>query len=134
MRQVGNLITTHDRIIGGMPLASIAMSTTIAPRVQIFTRLACMAHRPEYMSDDAKTAPTMVEAGWGHAFTPQRGPHGGFISVLLPQLQQHQQQHTPSNATKIPSPSEQCQSDPVVQAAVAELIARAHIRTSLDTC
>ncbi|KZV82384.1 hypothetical protein EXIGLDRAFT_346566 [Exidia glandulosa HHB12029] len=107
-------------IIGGMPLASIAMSTTIAPRVQIYTRLACMVHRPEYMSETAKDAPTMVGAGWGHS-TPQHRPGPGeFISVIMPE---QSQEHLSTNTTKIPSPSEQCQSDPVVQAAVAKLIA-----------
>ncbi|EJD42203.1 MFS general substrate transporter [Auricularia subglabra TFB-10046 SS5] len=104
-------------IIGGMPLASIAMSTTIAPRVQIYTRLACMVHRPEYMSEGAKAAPTVVD-GWG--MPPPQGPTLGNHTLVIPVvLPEHD---TAANNT-IPSPSHQCASDPVVKAAVAKLIA-----------
>ena len=36
------------RFISGVPLSSIAMSMTLAPRIQIYTELACDQYKPEY--------------------------------------------------------------------------------------
>ena len=52
-----------------VPLAATATGATMAPRVEIFTQLACAAHRPEYNSDNGTT---VLPAMFG--YTPEYDP------------------------------------------------------------
>jgi len=109
-----------------MPLSSIAMATTIAPRVQIFTRLACMAHKPEYMSE---ASPSIHHYGIGHVaswempyspanWTSLDSTLNGKVSVSF--AADAPVKHEPAS---VPTPSDRCKRDPEVLAAVTRLIA-----------
>ncbi|KAH7099879.1 MFS general substrate transporter [Auriculariales sp. MPI-PUGE-AT-0066] len=99
-------------ILGAMPLSSIAMATTIAPRVQIYTRLACMAHRPEYMSETTQlTAHIGSLASWNVPSTsynrtssfPSSGTTNA-VSFILPEADRdpaNQPAKVPSRASLI---------------------------------
>ena len=39
-----------------IPFAAMAAAMTMAPRVEIYTQLACAAHRPDYRSDNGTKA------------------------------------------------------------------------------
>ncbi|EJD02383.1 MFS general substrate transporter [Fomitiporia mediterranea MF3/22] len=107
------------------PLSSIAMSAAIAPRVEVYTYLACLEHRPEYTTgtlgyglelyQNNDTAPvaftedkdSLIDA-W---MSPYLGPSvftmsGESIGML-----------------KESKDTNRCASDPVVQAAAAKIIA-----------
>lgn len=42
---------SHPRFLFLIPWASAAVAATAAPRVELFTQLACAAHKPEYTVD-----------------------------------------------------------------------------------
>ncbi|KAF9218282.1 MFS general substrate transporter [Gyrodon lividus] len=120
-------------LVFGIPIGSIGYSATFAPRVDMYTSLACRTHRPEYISNDLSKSLTYQ---WSHdepathaADTPV--PHGpddnsGVIvnlpSVFLPDTSYS----SPLEDTQYEYDSDtrqKCASDPVVQAVVARLSA-----------
>ncbi|KIL69994.1 hypothetical protein M378DRAFT_7764 [Amanita muscaria Koide BX008] len=76
-----------------IPLSAIAMVSTLAPRIEIYTLLACKVHNPDIFGQSNSLLSRSV-----HNLLPQ-------ISV---------------------QDTQRCASDPVVQAAVAKLIAGGH--------
>ncbi|KAK2466711.1 hypothetical protein APHAL10511_000969 [Amanita phalloides] len=78
-----------------IPFTAIAASATLAPRVEVYTMLACKIHRPH---DHFSLAGSV--ASWWHVIST-RG----------------------SGSEVLDDPKDLCASDPVVQAAVAKLIA-----------
>ncbi|TFK36324.1 major facilitator superfamily domain-containing protein [Crucibulum laeve] len=116
-------------LLGIVPFTSIAMSATIAPRIEIYTTLACSVHKPDifkqafpvkppYMrfGDDAPsvfsatvnmTVPT-IDLGLDRVYLPEHDSNSRYGSVKL---------------TASPSKPNPCATDPVVGAAVAKLTA-----------
>lgn len=82
-------------LLYGTLIGAMAMSSTIAPRVEVYIKLACQEIRPEYNS---------------HPLLSPDGERGGVIGW-------------PSyiGTVTVPRPSAKCQADPEVQAAVASL-------------
>lgn len=111
------------RLIAAIPFSAIAMAATMAPRIEIYTILACSVHRPEYTRNHhlAKEL-NLPYLGNNEFFTP--GPTLGVlagheniqqsINISFSQGQIHQ------SSTE---DEQDCASDPVVQAAVAKLTA-----------
>ena len=63
----------EPRFISGVPFSSMAMSMTLAPRIQIYTELACDQYKPEYSNGTvgvvANTISMFSESPvlqWGH--------------------------------------------------------------------
>lgn len=77
-------------LLVGTFMAAIATSITIAPRIELYIRLACQEIRPDYESISIKP---------GEIIT--------WPSII--------------GTVALPRPSARCQSDPTIQAAVAEL-------------
>ncbi|KAF4615419.1 hypothetical protein D9613_002574 [Agrocybe pediades] len=124
-------------LIGIMPFTSIAGSATIAPRIEIYTILACKVHKPEvfrqgwmgpivglpelfslpstptkfYMTEDAQLSATSLE---------RRDPQTIYLPAVSP-LAIVSSDTEPVEPP--PSRRDQCSKDPVVQAAVARLTA-----------
>ena len=112
-----------DRLVGMMPFSAIAMSSTIAPKIEIYTFLACSVHKPDiYYSQKL----------------PVIGGIEGVIPVIdnspiIPSLDQPQVDVTHDNLGMVHISNltnaedntgpQACASDPVVQAAVAKLSA-----------
>ncbi|KIK57642.1 hypothetical protein GYMLUDRAFT_45806 [Collybiopsis luxurians FD-317 M1] len=95
-----------------LPITSIAMSATLAPKVEIYTDLACTQHMPEIAGNHTRSS---MES-----------------SPILPSVPDinmfhhlHEDTEALSQAIDITTrePSNTCKSDPVVQAAVAKLAA-----------
>lgn len=93
-----------------MPFSSIAWSSTIAPRVEIYTQLACAVHSPDLYDDKLlgliSTNTTPLEA-------PLEIEQDRHITVFFRDMLE-----PPKNAN-----SNRCASDPVVQTSVAKLAA-----------
>lgn len=118
-----------------MPLSSIAGGSTIAPRVEILTMLACDHHKPEYtaghgMEDLGVRLPRWMHRGSdditifgdnarstavnAHAFwtTDTKANNADMVYFI----------EEAGGNTTVPNPS-MCKSDPVVQRAVTKLTA-----------
>ncbi|KAJ7120490.1 major facilitator superfamily domain-containing protein [Mycena crocata] len=95
------------------PFSTIAMSATLAPKVEIYTLLACSVHKPEIFRDSRF---------WPADIPASLRPHQeSSVHITFPPSFEIalNNNHTMSTAEKpVPSP---CASDPVVQAAVAKL-------------
>ncbi|KAJ6525633.1 major facilitator superfamily domain-containing protein [Mycena capillaripes] len=92
------------------PLSTIAMSTTIAPKVEVYTLLACSVHKPEIFRD-RKYLPS---------YTPSLWPHSEPNDTTFPPSFDIAMKSGISTSMEKPKPSP-CASDPVVLAAVARL-------------
>jgi hypothetical protein len=115
-----------------MPLSSIAMSTTIAPRIEIYTMLACDAHKPEYtagrglenlgihMPFSAKSSDLVSATYVSQSFSSSLETNPVIDLNLAPVHAGADKDST--NGTVLPNPK-LCRSDPEVQAAVAKLTA-----------
>ncbi|KAG1756634.1 major facilitator superfamily domain-containing protein [Suillus paluster] len=125
-------------LVFGMPVASLGFSATIAPRVEMYTNLACRVHAPELqygpndMLDLAQPLSTlsMNTAMILHGFNLD-GPSAASVStqsasLYVPANTGPQQEHVPDR--------NQCASDPVVQATVAKLSAVLHTTTGILSC
>ncbi|KAG1754617.1 major facilitator superfamily domain-containing protein [Suillus lakei] len=112
-------------LVFATPLASIGFSAVIGPRVEMYTVLACRVHAPELPYEPN----VMLQLAQPHSMlsTNMAGTlHDGFnlsaasvsaqpVSLYIPANTGPQQEHVPDR--------DQCASDPVVQAAVAQLSA-----------
>jgi hypothetical protein len=115
-----------------MPLSSIAMSMALAPRIEIYTMLACDAHKPEYtagrglenlgihMPFSAKSSGQVLVAYNSQSVSSSLTTEP-VIDLDLAPIHVGADEG-PTNGTVLPNPK-LCRSDPEVQAAVAKLIA-----------
>ncbi|GLB34576.1 putative major facilitator superfamily protein [Lyophyllum shimeji] len=115
-----------------VPFTAIATSATLAPRIEVYTLLACSVHKPD-------------------TFRHEHPPLGGFlhfpdispvipprIPISVPPLN-HELTYAPpafslQNDTRDPKAPGSCASDPVVQAAVAKLTTAISTATGLLSC
>ena len=119
------------RLLVIMPFTSIAMSATMAPRIEIYTVLACSVHKPDIF----KQSFPGLELGLVEE-PRQLSTHSSIQlidRVYLPHLTN--KLGRAANGS-VPTNPNLCASDPVVQAAVAKLTAGAfsdppHPRISL---
>lgn len=106
-----------------MPFSAIAMSATAAPRIEILTMLACQQHRPEYTT----------EIAW-HSSSSSNYRTGAYHSLNSDVVNYDQNLFHENHSEYLISPSvpsgadsmEKCTKDPVVGAAVAQLMASKH--------
>ena len=114
----------RPRLLAIVPFTAIAASSTITPRIEIYTSLACSFLRPEYGESHQQPADIL---GLLHsvdcrisAMTHQSScvniPDGFMTDTSL----RTNGMDTP------PTRKQRCASDPVVQAAVAKLTTRAY--------
>ncbi|OJA15920.1 hypothetical protein AZE42_11218 [Rhizopogon vesiculosus] len=111
-------------LILGTPLASIGVAAVIAPRVEMFTILACRVHAPEYepnniypvQSHSVLSMNTTGTEGWFTLDVPS-------VTYESPQPMSMYIPVSPSPLKQLVPDRNQCASDPVVQAAVAQLSA-----------
>ncbi|EDR03207.1 uncharacterized protein LACBIDRAFT_307381 [Laccaria bicolor S238N-H82] len=117
-----------------LPFTSIAMSAMMAPRIEIYTTLACRVHKPDIFEQSFPG----LELGLVDAFEvfgqlPHRnGSAGLFIDqIYRPRLTDNSVRTTRESPTTKPN---RCASDPVVQAAVAKLTAVIEAFTGILSC
>ncbi|KAJ7039945.1 major facilitator superfamily domain-containing protein [Mycena alexandri] len=93
-------------LIIAVPFSAIAMSATFAPRVEVFTLLACTVHKPELLMGEHPIS--------RYILPPRHQP------PLFPQSDLTNQTSSPMGGMGM-STASPCASDPVVQAVVAKL-------------
>ena len=114
-----------------MPFTSIAMSATLAPRIEIYTMLACSVHKPDIFRQNFPG----IELGLHSTIHEISGLDFRVPSSDIPTLSNIHVAHvfpgvypfldSPPNNGSTPPPKKgnSCASDPVVLAAVAKLTA-----------
>ncbi|KZO97873.1 MFS general substrate transporter [Calocera viscosa TUFC12733] len=117
-------------LIPTLLVSSTLSSMTMAPKVEVYNKLVCREHRPEYSSHDPPVA--MPGAPQEDVVSPAPGPyipaHPGEAedSVELLNFVQEPYRWRPDPPTSalnggVKSPSALCRADPVVQAEVAKI-------------
>ncbi len=102
----------NRRLLAAMPFSAMAMSACVAPRVEIYTELACRAHRPEYKTGRGLSQiPFVVDREVVASFTKDD------IGAIVPELNFGD---NTAFELEVPNP---CAKDPEVNAAAAKLIA-----------
>ncbi|OAX36681.1 hypothetical protein K503DRAFT_867419, partial [Rhizopogon vinicolor AM-OR11-026] len=108
-------------LVFGTPLASIGAAAVIAPRVEMYTILACRVHAPEYEPNSIHPVQphstlsmnTMGTEDWFTLDVPSIAHEPAQpVSLYIPA--------SPSPSMQLVPDRNQCASDPVVQAAVAQ--------------
>lgn len=118
------------RLLSIVPLSAIATSACIAPRIEVYTLLACSVHKPEVFE---KT----LRLGGYAGFPTENSPHIVLPPVVLANsFDRSDPWFSPSvpvldvqNVSYVTAQPNPCALDPVVQAAVATLTAG-----EFDTC
>lgn len=112
-----------------MPFTSIAMSATMAPRIEIYTILACSVHKPDIFK---QSFPGLELGLVEERRQLPTDPSTQLIDrIYLPYLTNKLGQAT---NTSVPTKPNLCASDPVVQAAVAKLTAVIATCTGILAC
>ena len=94
-----------------MPFTAIATSATAAPRIEIYTTLACSVHRPDIFGESFQQ-PDILDFVQ-HSGIPATAHRYSIFSV--------EKSLQVGDADTPPTRKQRCASDPVVQAAVAKL-------------
>ncbi|KAF8808993.1 MFS general substrate transporter [Phlegmacium glaucopus] len=103
-----------------MPFTAIATSSTLAPRIEIYTTLACSIHRPDIFRGSSQQQDILdfVQQSNDHR-TPAVAHQSGSVDIfgvfIIEESIQSNDADTP------PTRKQRCASDPIVQAAVAKL-------------
>ncbi|KAF9479286.1 MFS general substrate transporter [Pholiota conissans] len=114
------------RLLAIMPLLSVAASVTMAPKIEVYTLLACSIHRPD-IYDLNRLSPELpslynVPTGASVLHNSIRPPLARLISATG--IRRRSQLFDPVTAVgngTTPDHRTQCASDPVVKTAVAKL-------------
>lgn len=105
-----------------VPFSAIAMSACAAPRIEVYTELVCLAHRPEYTVGDRNMIqhPTPIDTlSVSSAFQ--------IISAVIDTNSNNADPLSYESAAQRDDRQRKCFEDPVVQAATAKLIAGEYI-------
>ncbi|KAJ7087857.1 major facilitator superfamily domain-containing protein [Mycena epipterygia] len=98
------------------PFATIAMSATIAPKIEIYTLLACSVHKPEIFRDQQ-----LLSTNLPFSLRPHKDP---LVGITFPPSFDIAINNSTSTIISMDEPSRSpntCSTDPVVLAAVAKL-------------
>ncbi|KAG8217854.1 hypothetical protein J3R82DRAFT_6020 [Butyriboletus roseoflavus] len=108
-------------VIFGIPFGSIGFSALLAPKVAMYTTLACRVHRPEYITNDH--FPHTFAFPPTHNLAVINAPDGSETAVNTASIFLPNPTYTPSSdySQNGPDYEQKCASDPVVQAVVARL-------------
>ena len=118
-----NVTNIPSRLIIAIPFTAMSVAATMAPRIEIYTILACRVHRPEYTRNNQFSYElNLPHVGGNELITP--GPTFGMLAdyrsarqdINISVLQGKMHQSTTED-------DQNCASDPDVQAAVAKLTA-----------
>ena len=112
----------HARLLAMMPFTAIAMSSTITPRIEIYTSLACSFLRPDYGESLQQPANILGFLHSNDCRIPAVAHQSSCVDADV-----FNDKFLQINGADIPPTRKQrCASDPVVQAAVAKLSTRAY--------
>ena len=110
----------RTRLLAIMPFTAIATSSTMAPRIEIYTTLACSIHRPEIFGESLQPLDilgSIVQLSMVPAVAHKSSSMEISNVFMIEKSLQIDDKDT------LPTRKQRCASDPVVQAAVAKLTA-----------
>lgn len=117
-----------SRLVFGAPLSSIGYSAAFAPRVEVYTQLACRVHKPEYFPGSPSSVfsqPLISHVARVSITSPTKTGAVGDPSYLF----------IPNATYEDPETRKKCATDPDVQAKVARLSASmSHAIYCLSAC
>jgi len=105
-----------SRLVFGAPLSSIGYSAAFAPRVEVYTQLACRVHKPEYFPDSPSplfSQPLISHVAQASNTSPTKTGAVDDPSYVF----------IPNTTYEDPETRKKCTTDPDVQAKVARLSA-----------
>ncbi len=120
----------QPRLLVILPLLSIPVAVTMAPRIEIYNLLACSVHKPEIFDLSLVGSASSATEGRHNVYsqltfntTTATTYHTQFVPQIL--LDQRSESVDPISlfSSDPESPQSRCASDPVVRAAVAKLTA-----------
>ncbi|PPQ99088.1 hypothetical protein CVT24_009355 [Panaeolus cyanescens] len=125
-------------LLCAIPFTSIATSATIAPRIEIYTILACSVHKPDIFKLNYPDLGLGIQTTTG-PLANISSPYwqGSYLEDTTPHAASSNLHHGNFGSNQIDIPPEKrnlCASDPVVQAAVAKLIAAIATSMGILTC
>jgi hypothetical protein len=104
-----------------MPFTSIGSSATIAPRIELYTTLACSIHRPDIFGESFQQLDILDFIQHSNDYGIPAVAHQSRSDVFM--IEKSLQTN---DAATPPTRKQRCASDPVVQAAVAKLTSGAY--------
>ena len=107
-------LIVHHRLICVLGFTSAAVGATLAPRVEIYTMLACQVHKPDIFRENYPLPQIPIHPP---IFLPQTSAIDSRSSPS------HVFWENPATPSSDPAKRNLCAKDPVVQAAVARLSA-----------
>src|ERR1700722_2037482 len=116
-----------------MPFSAIVASATIAPRIEIYTALACRAHRPEYLSCGKDNPNVTHYQSVTHLSEMNISFHRSLLDFPLDRHHSVDFIFTAPSQNDTGQQPNRCTSDPVVRAAVAKLTLGKHRLYSIPT-
>lgn len=120
------------RLIVGTFFSSIGFAALLAPKVALYTALACRVHRPEYLADinslHSFAFPLTYNVNVANAAIPYLfGGREIVANAVSPFLSNSTYSSSLDYTSEGPGSEQKCASDPVVQAVVARLNAGLHL-------
>ena len=108
-----------------MPFTAIASSATVAPRIEIYTTIACSIHRPDIFGDKFQQLDILdfVQHSNDYVIPPVAHRSGSVDVSDVFMIEKSLQINNPDTP---PTRKQRCASDPIVQASVAKLTTGAH--------
>ncbi|KAI5899598.1 MFS general substrate transporter [Schizophyllum commune H4-8] len=119
-------------ILAIIPFTTMAMSGTLAPKIEIYTRLVCRVHRPDLFKDTYHYDPATTEGILGKP-RPANGmidPHDTFPHPVARETVLHFAADEGEEGPTKPT----CASDPLVQRIVAQLSAAMTLSMGVLAC
>jgi hypothetical protein len=101
------------------PFSTIAMSATIAPKIEIYTLLACSVHKPDIFRD-SRLSTDIFHTLYNREDTLSSTTFPPSFNLAATDAEGHHDNASDVSFMEKPVPSP-CASDPVVQAAVSKL-------------
>lgn len=102
--QTSSVLLVRSRLVFGAPITTIGYAAAFAPRVEMYTQLACRVHRSESFPDSLFGQPLVPHV-------PEVSTNPSYTLFI------------PNASYEDPETRKECTKDPVVQAAVAKLSA-----------
>lgn len=109
------------RILAAMPLSAMAFASTMAPRIEVYTQLACAVHSPDVYNDQAGQSPHV--ANFVLPSNSDVDSLGGYSELVFDTIETRASTGGRSA----------CASDPVVLAEVAKLSASQYLSSVCST-
>jgi hypothetical protein len=122
------------RLLMITPFTSIAISATTAPRIEVYTTLACSIHRPDIFGESSQQLDILdfIQHSDDHGIPVVAHPSSSVdIKVHVSMTEKSLQTN---DADTPPTRKQRCASDPVVQAAVAKLTSGAYKTVFFLSC